>query len=141
MPSDLSPFLGRIPMRIYIASKACHRPLWREFREAGHNIISRWIDVPDKYSEDPEGLDFTQLWQWCVEDVISCDALVCHVEPGEVLKGAILEVGVALAHNKRVILLGPRREYLNNGTWINHPGIEHWEHFRIGEVLHRLHSL
>lgn len=125
--------------KIYIASKANHRPTWRAFRQGGHNIISRWIDTDDKFTADPGELDFQALWDTCVEDVLACDVLVCYIERDEVLKGALLEIGIALGSGKRVILVGPRAEYLKNGTWINHRAIEHWADFRIGEVLQQLY--
>lgn len=112
-------------MKIYIASKAIHRPRWRSLRSAGVPIISRWIDVEDKYSADPTGLDFANLWDMCVEDVRECDVLVCYVEQGEVLKGALVELGGALLLGKRIIASGPRTAYADNGTWLHHSGIEY----------------
>ncbi len=113
-------------MKIYIASKASHRPRWRELRDRfGVPIISRWIDVEDKFNDDPTGLDYEELWDWCVEDCKICDVLVVFAEFGEVLKGALVEVGVALSQKKRVIAVGPRSVFEQNGTWLNHYGIEH----------------
>lgn len=108
---------------IYVASKANHRPMWREFRERGIVINSRWIDIDDKYSVDPCGLDYSSLWSMCIEDVLRCDVVIVYALSGEVLKGALVEVGAALALNKRVILTGQKESYTDNGTWINHPGI------------------
>ena len=109
-------------MKIYIASKAVRRPRWRELRAAGAPFNSRWIDTDDNLPDDQ--LDFAELWTWCIEDVRDCDILIAVVAPGERLKGVLVEIGAALAFGKRVILLGdPGRE---NGTWMNHPGIE-WQ--------------
>lgn len=129
-------------MKIYIASKAYHRPYWRRARDrAGVPIISRWIDVEDKFIGtifgDPECLDYTKLWVECVDDVKACDVLVVYVDRdrkhegdvSEVLKGALLEVGVALGLGKRVIAVGSPDHFLSNGTWLNHPNIDHrWCH-------------
>lgn len=125
-------------MKIYIASKSIHRPYWRAFRDLGHNIISRWIDVEDKYTIDPTGLDFKELWEWCIKDVQECDVLVCYVEPGEVLKGALIEVGVALGLGKRVVCVGSIQDYLNNGTWLNHPRVEHCPGFQFSGLMEEL---
>lgn len=128
-------------MKVYIASKANHRATWRSIRDllvAGDEpvrINSRWIDVADRYTADPQGLDYTLLWTHCIEDVINCDVLICYVDRGETLKGALIEVGVALASNKRIVLLGNREDYLNNGTWLNHPGVEHWAGMDVGESI------
>lgn len=128
--------------KIYIASKASHRPHWRELRGHGHNIISRWIDVDDKYIGttfgDPVSLDYRALWDTCVQDVIACDVLICYVEPDEVLKGALIEVGVALGLGKRVICVGHKSDYLKNGTWINHRSIELVAGWGFGDILESL---
>lgn len=112
-------------MKIYIASKANHRAKWRSLRSAGVPIISRWIDVDDKFSDDPTGLDYEKLWEMCVEDVRECSLLVCYVEFGEVLKGALVELGGALLLGKPIIACGPRSAYAANGTWLHHPGIQY----------------
>lgn len=117
-------------MSIYIASKAKHRPQWRDFRSMGVPIISRWIDVPDEHldRELPPGFDFDRLWTQCLEDVTRADITVVYVEEGEVLKGAILEVGAALSLRRPVIACGPMSAFLANGTWIYHPGISTINH-------------
>lgn len=107
-------------MKIYIASKAIHRTKWRHLREAGAPFISRWINVPDNTPD--EDINFTKLWQECIEDLHECDILVAVVRPEERLKGVIFEVALALALKKSVFILGdPGRD---NGTWYKAPGIE-----------------
>jgi nucleoside 2-deoxyribosyltransferase len=122
-------------MKIYIASKAFHRPQWRQLRDEGVPIISRWIDVDDKFTADPAELDFEALWDTCVEDVLACDVLVCYVGPGEVLKGALVELGIAIGAGKQILLVGDREEYLKNGTWINYRKCDHRVGWEIDEVL------
>ncbi len=108
--------------KIYLASKAKHRPRWREFRDSlGYNIISRWIDTDDQYSEDPTGLDYGKLWEMCIQDAKNCDVLVLYVEPDEHLKGALVELGVALALGKEIIVTG---DLGDNGSWHNHHKVE-----------------
>lgn len=108
--------------KIYIASKAKHRPRWREFRDVmGYDIISQWIDTDDEFTENPEGLDYTKLWQACIQDVKDCDVLVLYVEEGEHLKGALVELGVALGLRKEIVMTGPIGD---NGTWHNHDKVE-----------------
>lgn len=107
------------PPKIYIASKAVHRPRWRALRdECNYRIISTWIDTDDRYSIDPEGLDYSALWQSCIQDVKDCDVLILYAEPGEHLKGALVEIGVAFGLNKEIHLTG---DVGDNGTWHNHP--------------------
>jgi len=111
--------------KIYVASKAYHRPSWRQWRDRGLKITSRWIDVPDEFIGRtlPQELDFVQLWTHCIEDVINADVLVLYCGQGDVLKGAILELGAALAMSKPCFICGDRESVLNNGTWLHHPGI------------------
>jgi len=111
-----------VPPKIYIASKADHRPRWRELKEnRGFNIISRWIYTDDRFSVDPTDLDYTKLWKECIEDVQACDTLVLYVEPGERLKGALVELGAALGSNKEVIVTG---DVGDNGTWWHNKKIQ-----------------
>jgi nucleoside 2-deoxyribosyltransferase len=112
-------------MKIYIASKAHHRARWRQLREEGAPINSRWIDVDDKYSADPSDLDYADLWSKCVTDVTVCDALVVYVEPGEILKGALVEMGIAIGMNIPVFLVGRAEDFLANGTWMNYRRLAH----------------
>lgn len=118
-------------MKIYIASKAAHRPRWVKLRRKGAPFNSRWIDIPEEMPD--ENINFPLLWSWCLEDVQKCDILVAVVDPSERLKGVLIEIGAALAFGKRVIVLGdPGRE---NGTWVNHPNIEWQKHQTIEGCL------
>lgn len=128
--------------KIYIASKARHRVEWRRFREAGHNIISRWIDTPDQLidtSRDP-GLDYVKLWTHCIEDVLNCDVLILYCGPGETMKGALVELGAAIGHNKTILVVGYPKDIHENGTWISHPLVMDFTHFRINEVFQWVHE-
>lgn len=111
--------------KIYIASKAEYRPAWREWRAKGLTFTSRWIDIDDKYIGRtlPPEYDFTELWTHCVEDVVNADVLVLYCASEDVLKGAILELGVALAMNKPCFVVGDRDAVLRNGSWLHHPGV------------------
>ena len=126
--------------KIYIASKAKHRPRWRALRDSGVNINSRWIDTPDLYIGTTAGdgvsdLDYEKLWIQCIEDVINCDMLILYVEPGEVLKGALVEVGAALAAGRMVIACADLDGIEGIGTWWNHPLVEVIPSRSIGEVM------
>jgi hypothetical protein len=67
--------------KIYIASKAKHRPHWRRLRDdLGFNIISQWIDTDDEFLNDDEGLNYATLWEGCVQDAKDCDVLILYVE-------------------------------------------------------------
>lgn len=87
---------------IYIASKTVHAPKWRDLRKFEHQIISTWIDEAGV----GETADFSDLWRRCIEEASNCATLICYRETGEVLKGAFVEIGAALANNRPVICVG-----------------------------------
>jgi len=89
---------------IYVASKAFRGPMWRALRDNGLPICSTWIDE----SEPGQTFDWEGLWLRCLREVREADALVLYWEGGDVLKGALVEVGVALASNVHVLWVGPR---------------------------------
>lgn len=126
-------------MKVYIASKACHRPHWRKLAKL-FNITSRWIYLDDKHIGTTLGendLDYTKLWVECIEDVCKSDCVIVYCEYNEVLKGALVEIGAALALGKRVYLVGDLVAYNANGTWQNHPLIQ----FRDGSVAKLLFDI
>lgn len=89
-------------MRVYVASKAAHGPEWVAKREAGYPVMSTWIDesAPGATSDWPD------LWERCVREAASADALVVIRRGDEVLKGAWAEVGAALASGVPVFGVG-----------------------------------
>lgn len=88
---------------IYMASKAvAHGPRWQALREEGWPIISTWIDE----SQPDATLDWPDLWERCLAEVTSAEVCIVYMEPGEVLKGAWVEVGAALAAGVHVIGVG-----------------------------------
>lgn len=87
---------------IYIASKTKHAARWRALRASGVPISSSWIDE----AGEGETNDWDDLWCRCLEEVKSARAVILYVEPGEVLKGAYVEVGAALVSGVRVFVVG-----------------------------------
>lgn len=118
------------PPKIYIASKSRHRPRWRGLRDTGgYNIISKWIDVDDSLIGDPDrtikfNFNYPKLWADCVTDVKNCDVLVLYAEAGEHLKGALVEVGIAIALGKEIMVTGVLED---NGTWFHYGKVELWD--------------
>lgn len=90
---------------IYVASKAKHGAFWRRLRERGYPICSSWIDE----SEPGQTTDWPGLWSRVVSEVSESDCLIHLLFPGETPKGALVEVGVALARGVPVYWVG--REY------------------------------
>jgi fermentation-respiration switch protein FrsA (DUF1100 family) len=113
-------------MGIYVASRAStpERPaMWRALRDAGHPIISTWIDE----AGEGETACNRELWQRIEREVTAASALVLYVEPQDFpLKGAYVEAGMALAAGVPVIVVAPGVELQERtlrplGSWAMHP--------------------
>lgn len=101
---------------IYIASRAVHGPRWRKLRdEGGAPIISTWIDECGQ----GETNDWSDLWDRCIREAAAAIATIVYVETGEVLKGALVEAGAALAAGRMVFVVGPCAM-----TFLNHPRVQ-----------------
>lgn len=88
---------------IYIASKTRHADRWRYLRDkVGEPIISTWIDE----AGPGESTCLTDLWRRCIEEATRCELLIVYREPDDVLKGAWVEVGAALAVGTPVFAVG-----------------------------------
>ena len=104
-------------MTLYIASKAKHGHAWRGHRDVhGWPIISTWIDEADQ----GETGDWADLWTRCVTEAAAADVTLVVVFAGEVLKGALVEVGAALGAGRPVHVLDPDGA-LDGHSWLQHP--------------------
>ncbi len=99
---------------IYIASKTRHAAFWRDLRAAGAPIISTWIDE----TGEGENADLNDLWERCITEVKGCETLIVYRESQDILKGAWVEIGAALAIGRPVYAVG-----LNDFTISNYRGI------------------
>lgn len=113
-------------LAIYVASRASvpeRGAMWRRFRSDGFRIISSWID------EDGEGesVSLENLWERISIEVELAYGVVLYAEADDFpLKGALIEVGIALGMNKPVVVCLPNmtldpRSCRPIGSWINHP--------------------
>lgn len=106
---------------IYVASKAARGPEWQERRRLGLPIISTWID------ESAEGttMNWPGLWSRCITEAALCRSLVVVRYPGEMLKGAMAEVGAALAMGTPVFAFGldVQDSHQTRQTIWQHPGV------------------
>ena len=101
---------------IYTASKPRHSPMWRARREEGHEIIATWIDYGPEDSDIP---DWEKLWLDCVDEASRADITLVYLEDGDELRGAYVEMGVALAAGKRVYMVN--RDKVRVTDAIHHP--------------------
>jgi len=93
-----------MPRRIYVASKSKHGEFWRTLRRQGYPICSTWIDEW-KVGQTVDGKEF---WSRIVKEVSTADALIHLLYSREIPKGALVEVGVALATGVPVFWVGRR---------------------------------
>lgn len=97
--------------------------MWRDYRWHGFPIISTWIDE----AGEGETADMSELWSRISSEVASANALVIYIEPQDLpLKGALIEVGMALALGKSVFAVMPgfvleSPSLRPVGSWLRHP--------------------
>lgn len=106
----------------YVASRVHHASIWRAVRADGYRITSTWIDEagPGQTS------DMSELWQRIASEVTTSSRLVLYVEPSDFpLKGALVEVGMALAYLIPIVVVAPAVVLDDGcrpiGSWIRHP--------------------
>jgi hypothetical protein len=100
--------------RIYVASKTRHAKLWKEWRNSqSMPIVSTWIDE----AGEGETSDWNDLWNRCVTEAKTASAIVVLRDPGDTLKGALVEIGAALSAGVPVFYVGDMSE---QGTWHYH---------------------
>lgn len=111
-------------MKIYTASKVIHADKWRALRASGVEVSSTWIDE----AGPGESGDYEELASRCIDEVSDSNALLLYCEPGEVLKGALIEVGVAFAYNIRIFCVGECSSlspvFRKHGLWYDCPDIK-----------------
>ena len=100
---------------IYTASKPTHAPKWRKLRHDGLAIIATWID----YADDGAVVDWQKLWLSCVEEPARANITLLYIEEEETLRGAYVEMGVALANNRRVFIVNPHKVRVTDAS--HHP--------------------
>ncbi|ORE90962.1 hypothetical protein [Aurantimonas sp. 22II-16-19i] len=104
---------------IYVASKTRHAAIWRLYRDRDDwPINATWIDE----AGEGESGDLADLWRRCIHEASTADALVCYREDEDVLKGAWVEVGAALASGVPVYAVG-----LSGFTIAADPRITHFD--------------
>ena len=111
----------------YIASRASlpeRSAAWRQLRDVdGWKITSTWIDEAGVGAST----DLGALWERIEAEIAGSERLVLYVEPEDFpLKGALIEVGIAIAHRIpiRIVAPGVVLEPISLrplGSWVRHP--------------------
>jgi hypothetical protein len=127
--SPAVPATGARPA-FYVASRASNldRPrMWAQVRARhGYHFTSTWVDI----ALAGTALDLTDLWTDIAAEIAACDCLVLYVAPEDFpLKGAFVEVGMALALGKAVRVVAPGVvldpvDCKPLGSWAKHPLVE-----------------
>lgn len=104
-------------IKIYTASKVKHADKWKKLRDEGWGINATWID---RGVVDPE--DYPSLWVDCIGEATEADICLAYIEPGERLKGALVEIGCTLSAGGRVYLVCNQWDD-SYGTWNHHPRV------------------
>jgi hypothetical protein len=100
---------------IYTASKPKHAPRWRELRARGYNVIATWID----YADGGAVTDWQRLWLDCAREAADANITLVYIEPGDELRGAYVEMGIAIANHRRVMVVNPSNVKFTDA--VNHP--------------------
>lgn len=108
-------------LKVYVASKLRHADLFKSIAvrwKPEIDIISSWISLVETI---PDTSAFAQrFWQIDVNEVKESDAVLLYAEEKDHLRGALVEVGVALGQNIPVVVVGTHHDC---GTWRWHPGV------------------
>lgn len=112
-------------LKVYTAAKLHRGKELKDFFRGSSYVIlhARWLKHIEIGTPDNEE-NAKYFWQEDVEDVLTCDVLLVYAGPqgNDILRGALVEVGVALAANKPVFIVGESESY---GTWRWHPKVSH----------------
>ena len=105
----------------YVASRASipERPaMWQRFRQRDVPIRSTWIDE----AGPGETASFADLWTRIQAEISTCSVFVLYVGKGDLpLKGAYVEVGMALSLGIPVRVVADDDSFRRLGNWVGHP--------------------
>lgn len=94
----------RREIKIYIASKLEHAAKLAALRKDGFHINARWIDTAPIGQQKLKPV--THWQQENFDDIEMADFVILYVEPGDKLKGALVELGVAIRAGKEIWIAG-----------------------------------
>lgn len=97
----------RPEIKIYIAAKVEHAVKLAAFRKDGFHINARWIHMAAAGAEDMKPV--THWQQENFDDIVAAHFFIFYVEPGDKLKGALMELGYAIGNNKQIWIAGDGR--------------------------------
>jgi hypothetical protein len=113
-------------MKVYIASKTAHAASWLKLRELKPEIqiTSTWINE----AGEGQTADYAELSERCLKEVAQADFLLLYCATNEVLKGALTEVGAAMALGKEIRCVGDSfslsRVFCRHPLWKWFPSVD-----------------
>jgi hypothetical protein len=120
-------------LKIYTAARLtqAHKLLMTVAEWPGHEVTSGWLLRILNMEEDPYGGPISpelarEIWIEDEEDVRRADVVLVYWEPGDNLRGALVEAGMGIVLGKEVIVVGNCPAY---GTWQYHPRV-----WRVGDL-------
>ena len=105
--------------KVYTASKIHHAAMWRTLRGEWADYVeftARWPDHEGKLSESARYARV--FWMQDIQDVVRADCVLVYGQPGEKLRGALVEAGAGIATGKHVVVVGNNPDF---GSWQYHP--------------------
>lgn len=106
--------------------------MWQSLRLEWNEIqfTSRWIDLIGKC---PDKQEFAEVfWIQDLQDVRCSDVVLVYGTHDDVLVGALVEAGAAIAFGLFVIVIGDCSGY---GTWQYHPHVLHANDFNHARII------
>lgn len=107
--------------RVYTASKLRHAEMWRALNDSVSGVFfhARWLKHTKMGAPD-EAEHAVEFWKEDIEDVKTADVVLIYASDDDVLRGALVEAGAAIALGIPVVLAGDNESF---GTWQYHPGV------------------
>lgn len=107
-------------LKVYTATKIKHRDLFRKLREewTEFHFTATWLDM--KLISDFDAVECVKGWAQNEIDVAASAVTLVYAEQGDILRGALVEAGIAIGVGARVISVGDNYNY---GTWRYHPKV------------------
>lgn len=105
---------------VYGASKLHHAQMWIDLAKRNRDITwrAKWPTLIGKVDDSPENARV--FWELDIANVHKSLFVLVYALPGEHLRGALVEVGVALGANRYVVTVGSHEDF---GTWQYHKNV------------------
>lgn len=132
-------------IKVYTASKLKEGPRWRQLANDWPEveIVARWPFLHVNGEGAPAWPDNCAahgavFWQHDFEDVANSNVVLVYGEESDVLRGALVEAGIAIGLGIPVIVVGKNAGY---GTWQFHSLVRRVDNFEAARSLLKLMAI